>query len=74
MRPLQATCVLSGGADDRGNPKEGRSMIVLETPRLLLRHLTLNDLEAVTALYSDSIVMTFRGGIRSPEQTEQYLI
>jgi hypothetical protein len=28
----------------------GKVMIVLETPRLILRQLTLNDLEAVTAL------------------------
>jgi len=48
-------------------------MIVLETPHLLLRHLTLDDLRAVTALYGDPVVMTFRGGIRSPEQAEQYL-
>jgi RimJ/RimL family protein N-acetyltransferase len=48
-------------------------MIVLETPRLLLCHLTLDDLEAVTALYSDSIVMASKGGERSPELIEQQL-
>ena len=47
-------------------------MIVFETPRLFLRRLTLNDLEAVTALYSDPIVMTYKGGPRSPQQTEQH--
>ena len=48
-------------------------MIVLETPRLLLRHLTLDDLEAVTALYSDPVVMASKGGIRSPTLTRQQL-
>lgn len=47
-------------------------MIVLETPRLLLRHLKLDDLEAVTTLYSDPVVMASKGGVRSPEQTEQH--
>ncbi len=46
-------------------------MIVLETPRLLLRHLTLDDLNAVRTLYSDPVVMATKGGIRSPELTEQ---
>ena len=46
-------------------------MIVLETPRLILRQLTLGDLEAVITLYSDPVVMASKGGIRSPEQTEQ---
>lgn len=48
-------------------------MIVLETPRLLLRHLTLDDLEVVTALYSDPIVMASKGGVRSLELIEQQL-
>ncbi len=46
-------------------------MFVLETPRLFLRHLTLDDLGAVTALYSDPIVMATKGGVRSPELIEQ---
>lgn len=46
-------------------------MRVLETPRLFLRHLTLDDLEVVTALYSDPVVMASKGGRRSPELTEQ---
>ncbi|HAT44480.1 MAG TPA: GNAT family N-acetyltransferase [Ktedonobacter sp.] len=46
-------------------------MLILETPRLLLRHLTLDDLPAVATLYSDPIVMAPKGGIRSPELTEQ---
>jgi [ribosomal protein S5]-alanine N-acetyltransferase len=48
-------------------------MIVLETPRLLLRHLTLDDLEAVTALYGDPIVTASIGGIRSAEDVEKRL-
>ena len=32
-------------------------MIVLETPHLLLRHLTLDDLAVVITLYSDPVVM-----------------
>ena len=47
--------------------------IVLETPCLILRQLTLADLEAVTALYNDPIVMATKGGVRSPEQTKQQL-
>lgn len=46
-------------------------MVILETPRLFLRYLTLDDLEAVTALYSDPIVMATKGGVRSPELIEQ---
>jgi len=49
----------------------GKVMIILETPRLTLRQLALDDLEAVTTLYSDSVVMATKGGVRSPEQTEQ---
>lgn len=47
-------------------------MIVLETPRLVLRQLTPDDLEAVIALYSDPVVMASKGGVRTPEQTEQH--
>ena len=46
-------------------------MMVLETPRLFLRHLTLDDLGAVTALDSDPVVMAPKGGVRSPELIEQ---
>lgn len=50
-----------------------KDSIVLETPRLILRQLTLNDLEAVITLYSDPVVMATKGGVRSPERTEQQL-
>ncbi len=53
-------------------PREGKHMMVLETPRLVLRQLTPDDLEAVVALYSDPVVMASKGGVRSPEQTEQH--
>ena len=46
-------------------------MIVLETPRLTLRQLTPDDLPAVTALYSDPVVMATKGGVRSPEETAE---
>ena len=44
-------------------------MIVLETSRFILRQLTLDDLAAVIALYSDPIAMLHKGGARSAEQT-----
>lgn len=48
-------------------------MIILEASRLILRQLTPDELEAVTTLYSDPIVMATKGGVRSPEQTKQQL-
>ena len=46
-------------------------MIVIETPRLILRHLTLEDTEALAAIYSDPIVMKFFKSTRSPQETKQ---
>ncbi len=40
------------------------SMTVLETPRLRLRHLCVNDIEAVAALYADRVGMASKGGPR----------
>ena len=51
--------------------RERKHMIVLETPRLFLRHLTFDDLGAVRTLYSDPVVMVTKGGVRSPELIEQ---
>jgi [ribosomal protein S5]-alanine N-acetyltransferase len=48
-------------------------MIVLETPRLLLRQFTLEDLDGLAALYADPTVMTFLGGPRSYERAQQHL-
>ena len=41
-------------------------MNVIETPRLILRHLTLKDTEALAAIYADPIVMKFLSDTRSP--------
>ncbi len=46
-------------------------MIVTETPRLLLRHFTWNDLDDMAAIRADPVVMTFRGGSRTYEDTKQ---
>lgn len=46
-------------------------MIVIETPRLILRHLTLEDTEALAAIYADPIVMKFFRSVRSKEVTKQ---
>lgn len=48
-------------------------MIVLETPRLLLRQFTTEDLDCLSALYADPTVMTFLGGPRSYERAQQHL-
>lgn len=48
-------------------------MTVLETPRLLLRQFTWDDLDCLAALYADPTVMTFLGGPRSYERAEQHL-
>ena len=45
-------------------------MNIIETPRLILRHLTLEDTKDLAAIYADPIVMKFFSGIRSPEVTE----
>ena len=49
-------------------------MILLETPRLLLRQFTLEDLDGLAALYADPAVMTFLGGPRSYERAQQHLM
>ena len=46
-------------------------MNVIETPRLILRHLTLEDTEALASIYADPIVMKFFPSTRSPEETKQ---
>lgn len=46
-------------------------MNVIETYRLILRHLTLEDTEALAAIYADPIVMKFFPGTQSPEETKQ---
>ena len=46
-------------------------MNVIKTPRLILRHLTLEDTKALAAIYADPIVMKFFRSVRSPEVTKQ---
>ena len=46
-------------------------MNVIETPRLILRHLTLEDTEALAAIHADPIVMEFYPRRRTYEETEQ---
>ena len=46
-------------------------MIVIKTPRLILRHLTLEDTEALAAIYADPIVMKFFKSTRSLEETRR---
>ena len=46
-------------------------MIVIETSRLILRHLTLGDTEALASIYADPMVMKFFRSVRSPEVTKQ---
>lgn len=48
-------------------------MIVIETPRIILRHLTWNDLDDLAALYADPQVMRFLGSTRTYEDTKQQL-
>lgn len=49
-------------------------MLILETPRLLLRHLEPNDLEALFALYRDpEIRRYFPDGTRTLDQTREEL-
>ena len=46
-------------------------MNIIETPRLILRHLALKDTEALAAIYADPIVMKFVAGTQSPAETKQ---
>lgn len=48
-------------------------MTVLETPRLLLRQFTWDDVDDLAAMYADPAVMTFLGGPRSYETTQQHI-
>ncbi|MFN8493357.1 MAG: GNAT family N-acetyltransferase [Caldilineaceae bacterium] len=48
--------------------------IVLTTPRLLLRHLCVNDMEAVAALYADPVGMASKGGPRPPSDAQHNVL
>lgn len=48
--------------------------IILETPRLILRHLVLDDLDALFALYNDSEIRKyFPDGVKNYEDTREEL-
>ena len=50
--------------------------LVLRTPRLALRHLTLDDAEWVRELFNDPEVVRYVGdrGLRTREDAERYLV
>lgn len=48
-------------------------MIVAETPGLILRHLNLDDVEELAAIYTDPVVMRFFSGTYTYESTKQWL-
>lgn len=47
--------------------------IVAETPRLILRHLTINDANELAAIYADPIVMKFYPSVWTYAQTKQQI-
>lgn len=52
-------------------------MIVLETPRLIVRHLQMDDVEALATIYADAETMRYLAGIRTTDETRsniEYLI
>ena len=46
-------------------------MNVIETPRLILRHFTLDDVEDLVAIHNDPVVMEFYPRTRTYEETKQ---
>ncbi len=48
-------------------------MIVAQTSRLILRQLTLDDVEDLAAIYADPVVMRFFDGTYTCEKTKQWL-
>ena len=55
-------------------PHRGKSVCILETPRLLLRRLESGDLDALFALYSDPEIRRFYpDGTRTLQQTKEEL-
>lgn len=49
------------------------STIVIETPRLILRHLTINDANELAAIYADPVVMKFYPSVWTYAQTKQQI-
>ncbi|WP_009633524.1 GNAT family N-acetyltransferase [Synechocystis sp. PCC 7509] len=48
-------------------------MIVAQTSRLILRQITLDDLDDLAAIYTDPVVMKFFGSTYTYESTKQWL-
>lgn len=48
-------------------------MIVIETPRLVLRHLAKDDVDDLAEIYADPVVIKFFGGIYTYERTKQWV-
>ncbi|MBW4664882.1 MAG: GNAT family N-acetyltransferase [Chroococcus sp. CMT-3BRIN-NPC107] len=48
-------------------------MVVAQTSRLILRQLTLDDLDDLAAIYADPVVMRFFGSTYTYESTKQWL-
>ncbi|MFQ4143772.1 GNAT family N-acetyltransferase [Chlorogloeopsis sp. ULAP02] len=46
-------------------------MIIIETPRLILQHLTLDDVDELARIYADPVVMKFYPSPYTYEQTQQ---
>lgn len=46
----------------------------LQTPRLLLRRMSVHDLDDLTRMHLDPRVMATLGGVRSPEETRAWLL
>ena len=46
-------------------------MLVIETPRLILRHLTWDDVDDLAAIYADPVVMKFYPSTMTYEKTKQ---
>src|SRR4051812_16219943 len=48
-------------------------MVIVQTPRLILRHFTPGDIEAMTAIFADPEVMRFSDGVRSPQWVRSWI-
>ena len=48
------------------------TVVVVETPRLILRHLTWDDVDEMARIFADPIVMQFYPCTRTYEETKHY--
>jgi ribosomal-protein-alanine N-acetyltransferase len=60
---------MPAGRSWRPSPGYNREMI--ETARLLLRPLSLDDVDAMAPMYADPEVMTFVGGVKTRQETAE---